>query len=50
MMPPSKPLLTSTHRQQRYQWALGMKNQNWDRIIAADKTLVRLSSIKKFSW
>ena len=46
----SKPLLTHKHMKQRYQWALSMQDQDWDHVIAADETTIRLNSRTVFSW
>ncbi|CAF4597195.1 unnamed protein product, partial [Rotaria sp. Silwood2] len=49
-MPLSKPLLTRKHREQHYQWAVSMKDQDWNKVNAADETIIRLNSTKRLSW
>jgi transposase len=48
--PLSKPLLTTTHKKRRLEWALSMQNKDWDQIIFSDECTIRLGPIKRWRW
>ena len=46
----SKALLTQKHIEESYQWAVTVQDQEWDHVITADETIIRLNIRKMFSW
>ncbi|CAF3398449.1 unnamed protein product [Rotaria sp. Silwood1] len=44
--PLSKTLLTLQHQQNRLQWARLVQNQDWSKVVAADETTFRLTSVR----
>lgn len=48
--PLSKPLLSDQDRQKRLSWAKSMQNQDWDRVMFTDETLIHLHSKRKYTW
>ena len=50
LKPLSKPLLTLRHEQDRLQMAKLVENQDWSKVIAADDTTFRLTTVRRLHW